>query len=373
MGPPVLVGRDEHLDRAERALKAGPRDPFFTHAYHGERGVGKTVLLDAIGARAERLGWVTLHTATRRGGFLDALVELQLPEATRRLSRRAARRARPGSTSSELRGAFDLGVARVEAQSGRSRVPLPTDAAVERALREAGEVAQHQGRGLLLTIDEIHAADPAELGILSPTFQLLVKRRGLPVALVVAGLPDTPSVLAGAGMTFLERMTKVELGFLGPDATRHALIQPLADLGLRVDGNALELLVAASGGYPYHVQLVGYFAWEEANGRSSITPADARKAVRRATETMADNVYGPRFLRLPAKERAFLRAMAAQGPGPAALRAVAADLGAGSSNDVGYLRARLLARGMIRPAGRGLLRFTFPGMAEWLAAGGPDP
>jgi len=37
VGPPVLVGRDEHLDRAERAMRSGPRDFWFTHAYYGER------------------------------------------------------------------------------------------------------------------------------------------------------------------------------------------------------------------------------------------------------------------------------------------------------------------------------------------------
>ena len=49
--PPVLAGRDEQLDRTVEALAAGAHHPQFSRVYHGDRGTGKTVLLDAIAAR----------------------------------------------------------------------------------------------------------------------------------------------------------------------------------------------------------------------------------------------------------------------------------------------------------------------------------
>src|SRR6266498_3677337 len=78
VSPPVLVGREAVLERAVTAMLAGPSDPWFTHAYFGERGVGKTVLLDEIGDQMARRDWVVAHAAARAGGFLAPLLEVEL-------------------------------------------------------------------------------------------------------------------------------------------------------------------------------------------------------------------------------------------------------------------------------------------------------
>ena len=44
--PPLLAGRDEVLSKVGEALRTGPRDPDFCLALTGERGVGKTVVLN---------------------------------------------------------------------------------------------------------------------------------------------------------------------------------------------------------------------------------------------------------------------------------------------------------------------------------------
>jgi len=48
-----------------------------------------------------------------------------------------------------------------------------------------------------------------------------------------------------------------------------------------------------------------------------------------------------------------------------------ARLGVTSASDLSYLRERLLAKHMIRAAGRGRVAFTLPGTAAWLGAGTP--
>jgi hypothetical protein len=365
VGPPVLVGRDEHLDRAERALRAGPRDPWFTHAYYGDRGVGKTVLLDAIGQRAAGMGWVVVPTAVRAGRFLDALVGLGLAEAIERLRRRT----RLGKGDLTITAGLDLGVVKAKATQERRSAWLPPEAELEVALREVGELAARKRRGALVTVDEVHAADPRELVLMSQTLQLVTKRRGLPVALVVAGLPHLPVLLSGEEMTFLERMPKHELGFLGADATRLALTKPAADLGVRFADASLRTLADASAGYPYFVQLLGYHAWEARTG-DVIDERAAAAAVERSARMAAGQVFSPRWERLAPKEREFLRTMAelvASGGDPAvAIREVWERLGVDSYEDVSYLRIRLLQKGVVQPVRRGVLRFTFPGMAEWV-------
>jgi hypothetical protein len=370
VGPPVLVGRDEHLDRAERAMRAGPRDFWFTHAYYGERGVGKTVLLDAIGERVAGLGWPVVHNVVRGGRFVEVLLRLGLPEARRRLGRR-----RLGRADLTVTAEIDVGVVTLEAQRKPEGEPrLPIEAELELTLRQLGELAADKHKGVLLTLDEAHAADLSELLVLSQTLQLVTKRRSLPIALVVAGLPQLPSLLTGPELTFLERMPKIELGFLGPDACRLALTKPAADRGVRFTDDALTTLVDASGGYPYFVQLLGYHVWEARSGRI-VDRAAVTTAVREAARMAAAQVFTPRWDRLAPKEQEFLRVMAElqvlRPDDPVAVADVRERLGAASYEDISYLRVRLLQKGVVRPAGRGMLRFTFPGMVEWIRAPGP--
>ena len=82
---------------------------------------------------------------------------------------------------------------------------------------------------------------------------------------------------------------------------------------------------------------------------------------------MEANLFAPRWQRLTPKEQEFLAALASHGD-IAHMSEVVADLGAASYGDVSYLRTRLVAKGMIRPVGRGVVAFTFPRMAAWVRA-----
>ena len=369
--PPVLAGRDEQLDEAMEALEAGPRHPVFCHVYYGDRGCGKTVLLDALADRSRARGWPTIAMACREGTPLtDALVELHLPEVLRSLTRRRGQRA-----TKELRGSVGVpGVARVSA--GASWAPAETSRGVEleRLLTEVGEAAARRDVRVLLTVDELHTIDRRfDLPTLAGVLQLVTQRRGLPIALVGAGLPEVVDVLAGPTVTFLERLRKLELGYLTTDATRYALLGPAQAAGVTFELEALELLTRASSGYPYYVQLLGWETWAAAAaaGASSIDAGHARAGVRGAEVVVVEQVLEPRFRRLAPREQAYLTAMAVDGDGGTTTADLVARLGATSASDLSYLRERLLAKHMIRAAGRGRVAFTLPGMAAWLGAGAP--
>ena len=48
VSPPLLVGREEPLERFSEALEDGPGSPGRATVYTGARGTGKTVLLNAV-------------------------------------------------------------------------------------------------------------------------------------------------------------------------------------------------------------------------------------------------------------------------------------------------------------------------------------
>jgi hypothetical protein len=241
---------------------------------------------------------------------------------------------------------------------------LSPASAVELALITLGEAAQRKGLGLLITLDEVHAADHPELSMISAAMQLVSKRRLLPVALVVAGLPNVPEVLTGPDLTFLERMSKAPLGFLEPAAARLALAGPFATGG-GIDEDALTQLATASGGYPYLVQLLGYRAWALAGG-SRVTRRNATTAIEEAATLAGTGLFGPRWNRLAPKEREFVAAMAELGDGAVAVSEVRRLLGVERYEELSYLRRRLLAKGIIRATGHGQLMLALPMFARWV-------
>jgi len=367
--PPVLAGRDELLDDALAALRAGPRHPLFSHAYFGDRGCGKTVLLDALAVRSRAEGWHTIELACRSGtGLVDGLVELHLPQVRRALTHRRGRRA-----ATEVRASVGIpSVAQLSAGATWSPGPRSRGVELERLLVEVGRAAARDRTRVLITVDELHVIDRhVDLPTLAGTLQLVTQRRGLPVAFVGAGLPDVVDVLSGPDVTFLERLRKVEIGPLGADATRYALLGPAQAAGVAFALEAVEVLARASAGYPYYVQLLGWETWAAAAGAGAtrLELVHARAGMRTAARVVVEQILEPRFRRLAPREQDYLRAMAVDGEDGSTTADLVARLGATRAADLSYLRERLLAKHVIRATGRGRVAFAMPGMAAWLSGG----
>lgn len=67
MNPPELIGRDEILDDFIEALENGPGAPDRLLRVSGVRGVGKTVLLNALGDVAREYGFHVVDVAANAG------------------------------------------------------------------------------------------------------------------------------------------------------------------------------------------------------------------------------------------------------------------------------------------------------------------
>jgi hypothetical protein len=366
--PPALAGRDEPLGRATAALRAGPQHPLFRHAYCGVRGVGKTVLVDAIAAVARHeLGWpVVTHQAIADEDLLLALLG-RLPTALADVRWPRARSVR--HLVDELTVGVDA-VVKAEATIRPGPGPHPeVTARFEQALTAVGRQAAERDRGLLLCVDEVQTT-PARPGLaaLARAMQSTA-RAGLPVAVILSGLPGLARHLADAG-TFMERLPLVVLGDLDADATRFALVKPAADVGVRVDGDALELLVRETGGYPYFVQLFGFWAFDAMGRRRALRLADARAGVDGGRRHAARSLYEPRWERLSGLQQDYVAAAAALGD-TASTGAIAAALGR-THQQLSPVRAALIDdHQLLAAAGYGRVRSTLPGFAAWLRDGRP--
>lgn len=222
--------------------------------------------------------------------------------------------------------------------------------------------------GLLITVDEIHAADRREIAQLAADVQHFI-RAELPIGMVFAGLPAAVSDLLNVGVaTFLRRADRIDLHAASVDDVQRSFAETFAAGGFALEMHQARRAAEATGGYPFLIQLVGYFLWQEVE---KIAPAVTDEMVDQAVTVARrrnDRVVVDAALSTASRrDLDFLRAMA-EDEGPSSAGDIGVRMGA-RPDTVGNYRIRLIDAGLIEPAGYGLVRFAIPGLREHLRQG----
>lgn len=361
--PPVIAGREQLLGEFERILSTRDLAVGSFRATYGNRGVGKTVLHDWFADKARARGWLVVAHEARPGDDVLAEVLRQIEHAEA-LTRRAARllvktREAWGDETQRV----NLGVYQRESRRQRkdplARFKQQLAGTWTRVVEDLGG----RGGGLAVFIDEAQNADPAELSPIGPALQQLERSRTGPCAVMFSGLPDLPDFIVNA-FTYGERMTFNEIGNLDRAATAHALVLPLHDAGYQINNDALDTLIASTGGYPYLIQLYGYHAVNAAGQAAVITVDHVQEAIDDGQQNLNDGLYRARWAKLPERERQYMTAMASIATSePVSSRAIADSLGKAIS-ELSEVRALLIHRGLLISPSRGLLECTLPGFLD---------
>lgn len=384
--PRVLIGREAELrrirDRVSRVATFGEMGgPLLV--FHAPRGLGKTSLMRTAQQQAAEVGCCCAWVAcSRERAFLP-----ELAHATHRALVRAGivtddaagRRWRDrleqisvevGPPGLKVKGEVDTRRAPSEPDAVAQRAPI---GALEDLLHEAGTLARgRHGAGLVLFLDELHAASAEDLGVLLNAVQNLAgEREQHPVAVVTAGLPVTPEAITRAA-TFGERSAFVALDVLSEDDARSLLSAPAESLGVGWTEEALAMVVEECRGHPYLLQLLGSATWEAAAPVSEGTlTADHVRAGVPAAQGQLDAMYRARWGVATPAERGFIRAMAEVGDDNVGRAAIARRLRT-ESRALSVPRESLIEKGVIEPVGHGLVRFTLPGFAAFVRERAPE-
>ena len=115
--------------------------------------------------------------------------------------------------------------------------------------------ARCRGRALALVVDEAHTLDPVLGRFLLNASQKV--RAKAPFLLILVGTPGLEYRLNEMSATFWSRAKKLGLGRLDEEDACAALVRPLAEHGIEVDGAALAAVVDESQRYPYFLQCWG--------------------------------------------------------------------------------------------------------------------
>ncbi|KGN37552.1 ATP-binding protein [Knoellia subterranea] len=385
--PPELAGRDEQLDAFEVVLERVRRGrPERSIVLTGLRGVGKTVLLNALRSAAVRAKWGTGKLEARPDQSLRRPLSSALHQAVRELGHPSdsevqhvlgvikAFAQRDAPAGAKLREKWNSGIdapaASGRADSGDIEIDL-----VE-LLTDVGGLASDTGRGIAVFIDEMQDLMPDDVSALCAACHE-ISQSGLPVIVVGAGLPHLPAVLS-ASKSYSERLFRYSrIDRLPRAAADAALVVPAEEEGAAYSADALDAMYAATGGYPYFIQAYGKAAWDRAP-QSPVTVDDVRVAAPEAEAELAVGFFGSRFERATPGEREYLRAMADVAVAIAESEDeelddiesvptsdVAAKLGR-KPQSLSPARDALLKKGLIYSGERGRIAFTVPHFGRYL-------
>ena len=353
--PPVLAGRARVLDALGEALESGAGHPDFTSLLIGVRGAGKTATLNAVQEHALDRGWMVI-AETASGDLCSRLVAavLELSGGDH------DQNGRP-----RLTGISALGVG-VEFTRADPANAGTTDARLRPVLTDLGARLASEGRGLLITLDELQGGEPSELREFATTLQHVTRREELPVAFVAAGLPSIDdTVLQDSAITFLQRCSRHEIAELSDAATVTAFAEPIAAHGGRISDEALHRAVEASNGYAFMVQLIGFHSWRAASpDPPHLDIADVSSGVAEAERRLPHLVLAPMWRSMSGMDRQFALAMA-QDEGDTSTADISRRLGR-STSYVSTYRSRLIRVGFICSTGHGRVAFAHLATRAWL-------
>lgn len=356
--PPLLVGRETVLEELEEAIEDGPGAPGLLQFVTGARGVGKTVMLTAMGDIARRHGWIVVDD-TATPGMLERLTEVV-----------HAYRQEIGSPDRSQVTAAGVSVLGVSAQVQRQvrDEPLPSLRSEISQLCDA--LRRRDGEtGLLITVDEVHTMPSAELDDLAAVTQHLI-REERPIGLLMAGIPQAVEELISDNpqrpkvSTFLRRAERTALLDVPYEKVAEAFEETIRDSGRSISPERAMECARATGGYPFMIQLVGYHTWRLAK-EGEVTSEHVALGWENARKRLGKLVHDPAIKDLSPVDRTFLMHMS-KDDGPSKVGDIRSRMDV-ADGYVGMYRSRLIRAGMIRPANRhGYVEFALPELRSYL-------
>jgi hypothetical protein len=382
--PPELAGRDRELAQFDVTLeRVGAGRPERSMVLSGLRGVGKTVLLNALRGQAINRAWGTGKIEARP----EQSVRLPVAQAVHAAVREVGHRHRDPDRVDAVSGVLKAFALRTELRDRKgARWHPPTDVVATRGRADSGDLeldlielftdiadlGRDLGVGIALFVDEMQDIASSELAAICGAVHE-ISQQGAPVVVVGAGLPHLPVALA-TSKSYAERLFRyVVVDRLPRTMADRALLRPAAEEGVEYEPEALDELYALTDGYPYFVQAYGKVTWDIAVG-SPIRKIDVGEAAPEAEAELGVGFFGARYERATPAERDYMRTMAELGAGSGhtehgsvTTAEVAKQLGR-RPQSLSPARDALIKKGLVYSAERGTVAFTVPHFGQFLRA-----
>jgi hypothetical protein len=344
--PEHFVGRSQVISEFAAGLD-NPNSPWRTTILIGIRGSGKTAILSDIQEYDNKKKKITVNvTAT------DDMLNNILGEVYRKM---------PQSIQKKLPSIGDFSAFGVGVKFKDSKGTPEFTNGFRFQLTKMLDSLKKQNIQTIFLIDEVqrHSEDMRNF---VTTYQHIV-RENYDVALLMAGLPEAiSSVLRDKVLTFLRRANRVMLENVSVKLVQLEYFEAFNTAHKKLSIKLSQDAAQATFGYPYLIQLLGYYLWEISGAR--VTPKNFEEALIRSKEDLFQNVHELIFDSLSPKDRDFIIAMSYD-DGESQFSDIVERMGK-QKNYISNYRKRCLEAGIIKSTGYGKIAYTLPYMKEFL-------
>ena len=349
--PDRIVGREDIIDQFVQGINREPGHRDRATLILGQRGTGKTALLLQLADEAKSQGFVAARV-TSGEDMLEEIIESVQLAGSEFVSKKQTKVK--GFSAGALGFSFGLTFSdEVRENYGfRTKLSLLCDRLAE------------NGKGVLLLIDEVQPNTDA-MRTLSSTYQHLAGE-GKNIAIVMAGLPNAVSeVLNDRVLTFLNRARKRPLSPLLSGDVIAYYADAFHREGRAITNDQIKRLTEATRGFPYLLQLIGYYTIELSSEGITLSDEQIENAISAAQAELEADVFQPTLHELSRKDIEVLTALANLGDDAVLVKDVLETSGLSNSYFQQY-RARLLEAGVVASPRNGELVITVPYLAEFL-------
>lgn len=346
--PLYMAGREKTLADIGKAFENWKGNPNITSIFIGARGSGKTAMLTAAGDLARKSGWIVVDVSAYEG-MLDDIYMKILDQAEEIL---------PDEKKSFLKELrikdFSIGFEHESSQTAQPSWRV----CMERLM----EKLRGENAGVLITVDEVLSKVDEMIELVSE-YQIL-QRKGYKTALLMAGLPKyVDDLLNDKSVSFLRRARRHMIGRVSDEEASKAIAETMKSGGKNISGEPLAKAVSAAAGFPYMIQLVGYYIFEEAGNRKNITIECAERGIYESRNEFTNGVLYNTVSDLSEKDTEFLFAMLEDENG-SRLKDIADRMN--KTNGYAYTyKVRLQHAGVIDEKNK-ILYFALPFIREYL-------
>jgi len=374
--PLHLAGREPQINRFKKILDGAPELPANLRLT-GLRGVGKSVLLKELEHTAQTKNWAVvrkqLEPRHNTESELRDLIVALAAATERKMLRTRSLRGKVSDAWTASRGLLNVTVEDITFSLAGANSLETELAEVLFKTVEAAVKTGHEGFALLLDEAQVVRDDKDRDGE-HPLSMLVaivnvIQESGLPIALVLCGLPTLRANLQKA-RTYSERMFKGEhIGALdgNPGPARDAFVVPLSNTGVTADEALISRVLDEVEGYPFFIQLWGAELWEAAavTGSNKFTVAMLDAIEGNIYDRLDEEFYAGRIETLTPAEQDLLM-LSAHCTYPPLRTSDIRGMSAKSDGNINVLMGRLTEQGVLYRIQKGQYEYTAPKFAEYL-------
>lgn len=374
--PAYLAGRNKTLDDAQEGLeRIKARFPQRSILYYGLRGVGKTVLLNTIEEMAENQSILHAHIEAReRDNFTEKIV-VALRRFLREVSAKEAAKDMTSKFAAMLKAfSFTYNIEDNSIGLDFGNDVGFTSGVYSDDLTELfvtlGRALVKSGDAVCLFIDELQYLEEEKVRGLVTAIHRCNQLR-LPIMVFCAGLPKVLRTV-GDACSYAERLFRFEkMDALSAEASKEAIEEPAKLNNVTYTQEAVDYIVALTGGYPYFIQEMCSAIWRLVEDVDCITLTHAQNAREAFFRNLDAGFFSVRYNRCTKAEKDFMISMVKCDHLPCTISNVATQMHR-TVRSISPCRGQLINKGMIYATSHAEIDFTVPKFDEFIKRINPN-